>query len=692
MRSTTLRGVASRAGAITAALLLTGSLFAGLASADEPDQPPTGPAPTQPADPPPADPAPGDPVPGDPVPGDPEPEPEPGDPVPGDPTPGDPTPSDPTPGEPAPGDPTPGDPAPGDPTPGEPGDPVPGGPSTGDPTPGDPESDDPDRSGDGPVLGGDAPAGEWPAAAVEPALVPGPDVEISAVFEPGVYLLGTEAPVTVTLTNTGDTVAQGVIAGGYAYPGPSAYVPSFRWGEFSSFGGGGTLEPGETVVIDQVATVSEVGGDIEVTFYLTVPGDVDFSDNLTRATVSFLPASVLATVGGVVFGDRNGNDAPDAGEGLAGVTVQLQVHPTNLTAVTGADGRFVFEGVPSGQYYAYITDVPDGWVLNSYVPVLVDGRESPIEVTWQAFRPLRERLTATLAFTADTYQVGDTTHLRLTLTNTGTTDLDGIIAGCDRSGGEGPHIVLGPEWDPLGYDSGGVSIAAGQSLVFELTGTVPAKAAGYGAVDVSCDFGDDETLLDGFPYVYDYARVPAPPVDVYLHVGYDEDGDQVLQDDEMLRGATIGLLNPDNDQLVVKDVTDAEGRADFTNLASGPYIIRVYGPWKFEYSGDSDTWHYFGSCHTCGSGLTLYVVPGPEVPIDPDPTTPPTTPAPTTPAPTPPVTTAPPAQGGARPGGSGGLADTGVSVVGLSVAGLLTLAVGLGTVLLTRRRREPRAG
>ena len=649
MSCTTLR----RAAALATVLVLSGGLFAVAASADEP-VPPAGTTAPASADPTPTDPPVDPPV---------EPAPEPPTEPTTDPTPEpDPTPADPAPAEP---DPTPADPDPGA-TPGQ----------------GDPQGTDPAGS----IPAGDVPAGAWPTVGAEgdPAVDAVADLVIDVEFDDRTYLLDEEVPLTVTVTNTGDAAATAVVGSVYSpFPGPGFYVQSHLWGEFAGFpGSGGTIDAGETVVIELVGSTQREGGRPVVTVSMSAANESDPTDNAETFVLTIQPATVTGDLTGAIFGDLDGDDTYDAGEGLAGVRITLfGGFGTSPTATTDAAGRFRFYYLASRVYSVSFEDVPGGWIVDYVQRLPFDGTNPVTDVVFQAVRPLTDRLEATIAFTADSYRPGDVANLRLTLSNTGTTAIEGIKEGCDRSGGEGPHIELGPEWAELSRNGPGVTLAAGASRTFDLTGTVPQRAVEYGTVVVGCDFGPDGQPIDGFPTVSDYARVPAGVVDTYGWVYHDANGDGVTQPGEEITDTPVGLINPDTGAVVARDVTDAEGRVDFTGLPSGPYLIRVYGPWRFEFEYDSG-FRYFGTCGTCGGGWTLHMVPGPDVP---EPTTPPTTPPAPTPAP--PSTTAPAPQGGATPGGGDGLADTGTSVTELTVVGLLAVALGMATVFLTRRRR-----
>ena len=73
------------------------------------------------------------------------------------------------------------------------------------------------------------------------------------------------------------------------------------------------------------------------------------------------PAHGFTIIQGLVFTDADQNGALDPGEaGLAGWTVQL-TGPMNLTAVTGADGKYEFDGLVSGQYLVCVVP-PAGWM------------------------------------------------------------------------------------------------------------------------------------------------------------------------------------------------------------------------------------------------------------------------------------------------------------------------------------------
>jgi hypothetical protein len=72
-------------------------------------------------------------------------------------------------------------------------------------------------------------------------------------------------------------------------------------------------------------------------------------------TNTFQQSEDPGIVVGTVYVDENGNDQPDPGEGLQGVTVTLQSETgvaaaLTLTDVTDSDGEYRFTSIPVGEY------------------------------------------------------------------------------------------------------------------------------------------------------------------------------------------------------------------------------------------------------------------------------------------------------------------------------------------------------
>ncbi|WP_148089011.1 hypothetical protein [Saccharothrix texasensis] len=481
-----------------------------------------------------------------------------------------------------------------------------------------------------------------------------------ARVEGGPYLVDQLFTIDVTITNhgtadsTGLNVYTSTVSGSWVslqYPRPE--LPN-------------VLPAGESVDLRYQARVFTWNGPPVMDVYITSNEDRAWDNNRSTVAPPFLsPDGAKGSVSGLLYGDRNGVREP-----LAGVQVRLNRGGEEVVGTTGTDGRFRVTDLPRAVYSIYFGRVPGGWVLPANLSVEVDGDES---VEYAAIRPFTDHLAASVAFTSDTYAVGDTAQITVTLTNSGTVDLPKIVAFCDRSGGEGPHVV-DIDLNGLAWDAG-VAVPAGQTVTVTITGTVPPKTADYGAVSVSCSFGDDFYNERGFPHAYTIARVPAGSTHTWVRFAHDANGDDRIGDDEGVSGLTVRLVDWFSEQTVTEGVTDAGGRVDFADFPAGPYWIVIQGPWRFDFpDGDPTdrTLMYFrANCGDHCGGWTPPLVPAADN------------------TPTPPGGQAPGAQTPAAPaagGGAAALANTGATPLGLTMSGVLLLVAGAALLRGGRRR------
>ncbi|XVS64647.1 SdrD B-like domain-containing protein [Actinosynnema sp. CA-299493] len=460
---------------------------------------------------------------------------------------------------------------------------------------------------------GSQPTGSQPAAAPatsSPAAAAA-RLAISATVGAGPFLVGEQIPVEVTVSNTGDADATGVKASGYSSAGSDFFIQSAEWGELATWPGPGTTLPaGQRRVLTVRGEVQGWSGAAPVVKFLVWQGNASVAEHTLPLPVRD-PNSASDVLAGLVYGDRNGNGAPDAGEGLQGVRVTAATNGSpwvRLEATTGADGRFRFADLSVQVYAVSVDNAPDGWVVESrYSRVAVDGTGSAATVLLRATRPTSDVLAAAMRFTRDAYRVGDQAEVEVTLTNRGAADLTGVKAACDRVGGGGPElrdVVLGD----LGWDAPGVTVPAGQSRVLTMTGRVSEATAEYGAVNHVCDFGP-EPDSEGRPQAYALAKVPGPAVALRLAFHHDADGDGRGEPEEMVPGLAIVLRDAVTGRVAAEGRTDAEGRVRFDDLPSGPYRVRVYGAWQQR--GDGIV--FAGTCGNCQAELWTDVGPTPDV-------------------------------------------------------------------------------
>lgn len=512
--------------------------------------------------------------------------------------------------------------------------------------------------------------------------VSGADLAVEASVGDGQYLLGEEMPVTVTVTNIGDADAHEVIVDLHGEDDFSVSVPREQWKGFT-WPDGATLRAGATVAFDLAVTPKswESGEVAAIRVSAQSPDEVRWSNNeIGGIVVPVVPPTPTHPVTGTVYGDGNGNGVLDDGEGLAGVTIQLNRFPGNhfRKVKTGSDGRFAFDDVSAGLYELSVSGTD--WIGPYSIPVRVDGSGDHTDLRLRRTRPVSDVLVPTVKFTQDTYRPGDTAQVTVTLTNNGDEPLRGVTAFCSGAGNsdELGGVEDAEHWGDLVWGSKGVTVPAHTTKTYQVTGVVRDGAADYGFVTLGCDFGPGEDI-SGHPHALDRAKVPGRTADAAVKVFHDRDEDGVVDDDEYLSGVTVGLRDRDADTPMVTAETDERGRAAFADHQAGMYHIEVFGPWQ---RADGAALHLLvhAEYSLYYNTNTVEVVPGPNKPLPGAGGDGGDAPTGSTPA-----DSADPVSKQAQDVDE--LASTGVDAVTLGGVGLAVLLAGAVTLVVARRRR-----
>jgi len=372
-----------------------------------------------------------------------------------------------------------------------------------------------------------------------------------------------------------------------------------------------------------------------------------------------------------VYGDKNGNGAWDSGEELAGIKLTLRYVHGNVsyTATSDDKGNLTFK-VPAADYYLG-GEVVDGWLFPWRTVHIGEGTKLDL----RGAPPLNGALTASMKFTQDSYKVGDTVHLTVTLANSGKTPLVGIVASCNRVGNSNILQGTGPGWGDLVW-SRGVTIGAGETRTFDVTDTVPAAAFNRGYVAAYCDFGYSEVDTDNHVNAGAEATVPGG---VGAIVGDVEVISAQGQVEHGVAGVKVVLTAEQACPVIGEQTTDAKGHFEFHKLVPGlKYNLYFLPPkgWKIKYDNPTSADVYAPEDRPAQLGVQAEEgdAPLPTVPTNPADCT----------AGAPTSTTG--GTGGGQSGGSG-LASTGVDAISLGALALLALALGGGLVFGARRRR-----
>jgi LPXTG-motif cell wall-anchored protein len=504
-----------------------------------------------------------------------------------------------------------------------------------------------------------------------PPTMPGaeqPQIEVTAEFDKSSYRTGDPIDVTVKVRNAGTAGVEHVEVFDQYDPDNLFHDPA-QWGDFRSYPGV-TLAPGETREVHLSGRANRPQSEKVVLKVRVYPGF-----QATPIEASFSAPIVLRTgrVTGVVYKDLDHDHVIDPGEALAGHTVVLSYgfNWDEIRATAGSDGRFDFGKVLTWEYFLNPTET-DGWTIPSQ-RFTVD--EDGVDLVLRLAKPYDGTLQVTMAFTKDTYAPGETAHITVTLTNSGSKPFQGLVARCNGIGNDDSLTEHLPGWGDL---VNGLTLAPGETRVIDVTDTVPQAAYETGQVHASCIFGHEDDDLYAQVWAGDDAAVPGAVATLEGTVERFENGGSESQGG--VAGVRLVLVNNELPcPLFVETTTDANGHYAFTNLTPGRgYQLYVVPPEGLRFINENPlpvqvrAW-------SKPMPMLLIVVPGtaeqPEIPAQP--ASCPNQPAPVaTPAPAP------------QARADGALAETGASVIGLGAFGLLTVLGGAAALVVTRRRRS----
>jgi hypothetical protein len=515
-----------------------------------------------------------------------------------------------------------------------------------------------------------APESKPAAAQPQDDPVPQPDLAVSFDFKPS-YPTNEDVHFSIKITNTRSVPVAGLQVAHF-FTNPDDLVVPFLdgWGPLSGKPGV-TLQPGESFEQPIVGKIQDISQD-----HAKLRGFVYGEDGHGVAPGFDLSIKLEQSAGhasGVVYGDGNGNGKLDQGEELKGTTLALQHSNLTYRATSDENGALDFGEIPAGEY-TLVGSVIDGWLF----PMRIVQVGPDTKLVLRGAPPLNGALKASMAFTQDTYQVGDLAHVTVTLANSGPIPLTGVVAECNRIGDDYILKGTGAGWGDLVW-SRGVTIAPGETRTFDVTETVPAAAFNRGLVVASCDFGYYEVDIDNQARADDQAAVPGAKAVVEGDIGVFDNQGQVA---DGVAGVKVVLVSDQRCPVTGEQTTDAKGHFVFPEVAAGPayklYFLTPTG-WKVKYDNPMSI-----SVYGPPENHRVWRIDAEQGDA----------PLPTVPANSADCTAAAPtsttgAAGGTGGGESGsGLASTGVDALGLGALALIALALGGGLVIGARRRRN----
>lgn len=219
---------------------------------------------------------------------------------------------------------------------------------------------------------------------------PKPDVTATVRVPAGPFVLEQLVPIELTITNNSTVEATGV----------SGYLDHLSGSRFGLYGDGWdglvppweqptvSLAPGASKSISLKGRVYEYRGNSKFKLRVNAKDDIDPDNGVVAVELPMLAPTKTGRVGGVLWGDANGNGVQDAGEGLAGATAFVWGPGRYRETITDADGRFAFAELEVAVWEVNFAGLPGGWVIgydDEQLPI--DGSDSTSDLRYQAVRP-----------------------------------------------------------------------------------------------------------------------------------------------------------------------------------------------------------------------------------------------------------------------------------------------------------------
>ena len=416
----------------------------------------------------------------------------------------------------------------------------------------------------------------------------------------GGFIPGTTVTYTITLTNEGPNPATSVIAQD-KLPTGVTFVSSTGDGTYDAATGKWDLRD-EVIEKDATRTrtivvrvTPEAAGSI-VTNTATIEHQDQFGDK-TADNTSSVPLTAGYTIAGKLYNDANASFSSDNGENpYSGVTVALlkkdgtpvlDKDGNPVTAVTDADGKYSFAGLPLGEYKVDVVNPTSGPLagtkpLEAYTGRYKTGAEvtikaetgSVIDVNFGFVKPASLGDYTWMDVNRDGIQDADEPALpgvTVTLTyadGSAVTDASGNAVTAKTSDANGKYKfenLLPGDYKvsfqaPAGYAA--TTSDAGTDRALDSNGATASVTLAQDQTDETIDFGAVGTGVIGDQLF----------VDVNQNGGNAPDaGDKVLPGVKV----TLTWTGPGGITRTYETTTDADGKYKFENLLPGDYKVSI---------------------------------------------------------------------------------------------------------------------
>ena len=428
---------------------------------------------------------------------------------------------------------------------------------------------------------------------------------VKAIADPvevpaGGFTPGTSVTYTLTVTNEGPSPATGVVAQD-KLPSGVTFLSADGDGSYDAASGkwdlsGEVIEKGATRTLHITVTVDASAAGSVVTNTATIEKQDQIGDKKPDNTSS-VPLTAGYTIAGKLYNDADASFSSSSSEApYAGVTVALlkkdgtpvlDKDGNPVTAVTDAEGKYSFVGLPLGQYSVSVVDPTSGPLAGTKPTEAYTGRYktsadvtiaeatgSVIDVNFGFVKPASVGDYTWMDVNRDGIQDADEPALpgvTVTLTyedGSAVTDASGNVVTAKTSDANGKYSfenLLPGGYKvsfqaPAGFEA--TTSEAGDDRAADSNGASASVTVAQGQTDDTIDFGAVGTGVIGDQLF----------VDVNQNGGGAPDaGDKVLPGVKV----TLTWTGPGGITRTYETTTDADGTYKFENLLPGEYKVSV---------------------------------------------------------------------------------------------------------------------
>jgi len=428
---------------------------------------------------------------------------------------------------------------------------------------------------------------------------------VKAIADPvevpaGGFTPGTSVTYTLTVTNEGPSPATGVIAQD-KLPSGVTFVSAEGDGTYDAASGKWDLsteviEKGATRTLRITVTIDASAAGSVVTNTATIEKQDQIGDKKPDNTSS-VPLTAGYTIAGKLYNDADASFSSDNGENpYSGVTVALlkkdgtpvlDKDGNPVTAVTDAEGKYSFSGLPLGEYTVSVVDPTSGPLAGTKPTEAYTGRYkttadvtikaetgSVIDVNFGFVKPASVGDYTWMDVNRDGLQDADEPALpgvTVTLTRadgSAVTDASGNPVAAVTTDANGKYLfenLLPGDYKvsfqaPAGYEA--TTSEAGDDRAADSNGASASVTLAQGQTDDTIDFGAVGTGVIGDQLF----------VDVNQNGGNAPDaGDKVLPGVKV----TLTWTGPGGITRTYETTTDADGKYKFENLLPGEYKVSI---------------------------------------------------------------------------------------------------------------------